>query len=44
MAATAAIVGILICCFSKTGTKLPGPIWLGYKWVTEIYMTHLTWL
>ena len=28
MAATAAIFGILIFCFSKTGTKLPGPIGL----------------
>ena len=28
MAATAAIFGILIFCFSKTGTKPPGPIGL----------------
>ena len=28
MAATLAIFGILIFCFSKTGTKLPGPIGL----------------
>ena len=28
MAATAAIFGILIFCFSKTGTKLPGVIGL----------------
>ena len=31
MAATSAIFGILIFCFSKTGTKLPGPIGLATR-------------
>ena len=38
MAATAAIVGILICCFSKTGTHFDD---FGYGWVETYLYTHL---
>ena len=30
--------------FFENGHEASGAYWLGYKWVTEIYMTHLTWL